>query len=418
MSKKCVNCEQVLPDNASFCPHCTAAQTEKQEIRTPRQWKKKAAIAAGVLVLAAGISTAFAMYHRPQTYTGGAQIIYPDKDTSYQVLLTYSEGDAVMGNAQSERTDTLAEGMDSALPCQLYALDQESGKLAWETFSEQVESCQISTQPHENSQKMDYSDPAHSDSFPNAAYMSNIHFTSDSGTNDIVWTLTMKNGDTISLSTQLSIEKKAAVTYFPEDVPMETTEDLNALLSSIEKEVSSDTPVYLYLPAVTYDGPVTFGNHTFSVYGSTEGNDVTTFTGTVSMKGLNGNYADLSGIRFESNTPNSETGLNAYCFVLLSNCDFSGWNIAAVAQDRAWVSASDCTFTDNTTALKFTTSLSYGSSPSYFNNTFTGNGTAVRIDSLPGSEVLDFTGSTFAGNDVDIDNPAEHPVDTANAVFE
>ena len=58
MSKKCINCEQVLPDNASFCPHCTAAQTEKQEIRTPRQWKKKAAIAAGVLVLAAGISTA------------------------------------------------------------------------------------------------------------------------------------------------------------------------------------------------------------------------------------------------------------------------------------------------------------------------------------------------------------------------
>ena len=136
MSKKCINCGQVLPDNASFCPHCTAAQTEKQEIRTPRQWKKKAAIAAGVLVLAAGISTAFAMYRRPQTYTGGAQIIYPDKDTSYQVLLTYSEGDAVMGNAQSERTDTLAEGMDSALPCQLYALDQESGKLAWEKFSE------------------------------------------------------------------------------------------------------------------------------------------------------------------------------------------------------------------------------------------------------------------------------------------
>ena len=265
------------PGQCFFLSSLHRSPDRKAGNKNTKAVEKKAAIAAGVLVLAAGISTAFAMYRRPQTYTGGAQIIYPDKDTSYQVLLTYSEGDAVMGNAQSERTDTLAEGMDSALPCQLYALDQESGKLAWETFSEQVESCQISTQPHENSQKMDYSDPAHSDSFPNAAYMSNIHFTSDSGTNDIVWTLTMKNGDTISLSTQLSIEKKAAVTYFPEDVPMETTEDLNALLSSIEKEVSSDTPVYLYLPAVTYDGPVTFGNHTFSVYGSIEGNDVTTF---------------------------------------------------------------------------------------------------------------------------------------------
>ena len=28
MSKKCVKCGQPLPDNASFCPHCTAVQTE------------------------------------------------------------------------------------------------------------------------------------------------------------------------------------------------------------------------------------------------------------------------------------------------------------------------------------------------------------------------------------------------------
>ena len=52
------------------------------------------------------------------------------------------------------------------------------------------------------------------------------------------------------------------------------------------------------------------------------------------------------------------------------------------------------------------------------NNTFTDNGTAVCIDSLPGNEVIDFAGSVFSGNDADIENKADHAVDTAKATFE
>ena len=108
--------------------------------------------------------------------------------------------------------------------------------------------------------------------------------------------------------------------------------------------------MYLHLPVVTYDGEISFGNHVFGIYGSTEGDAVTTFTGTVSMRGLKGNYADLSGIRFAGE---SGIGLNAYCLVLLFNCSFDGWDTAAVAQNGAWISADTCTFTNNGTALKF-----------------------------------------------------------------
>ena len=52
------------------------------------------------------------------------------------------------------------------------------------------------------------------------------------------------------------------------------------------------------------------------------------------------------------------------------------------------------------------------------NNTFTGNGTAVCIDNLPGNEVIDFAGSIFSGNDTDIENKADHTIDTAKATFE
>ena len=415
MSKKCIKCGQEIPENASFCPHCTAIQTEKKEIKTPRRWKKKALTALAVLILLAAAGVAFSLYHRPLTYEGGAQIVYKDKDKSYKVLLTFSEGDGRAGNAESERTDTISEGMQSALPCQLYVLDQETGELAWEEFTEKVESCQVDTVPGENSSKVDFTEPAHNESFPDAAYVSNINYFSDNGTNDIRWTLTMKNGDTILLSNRLIVEEKAIVRYSAEDTPMETTEELRVLLEKIEEEVPSNTTVYLYLPAVTYEGDVTFGNHTWGIFGSTEGDSVTTFTGTVSVKGMNGNSADVMGIDFAGN---SGIGLDAYCFVYLSLCSFEGWDTGAMARDGAWVTAVDCTFTDNQTALKFNTSRSYGSAPEYSNNTFTGNQTAVCIDNLPGNEVLDFVGSTFSGNETDIENKTNHTVNTANAVFE
>lgn len=415
MSKKCVKCGQLLPENASFCPHCTAVQTEKKEVKTPRRWKKKALIGLGVLILLAAAGTAVALYHRPQHYEGGAQIVYQDGGKSYKVLLSFSEGEGMIGKAQGERTDTLAEGMDSALPCQLYALDEETGKLAGEEFTDKIESCTVDTKPSENSKKLEFWEPIYDQGFPNAVYVSDVHFTSDIGTNDIQWTLNMKNGDTISLSTRLTIEKLAAVTYFADDVPMETTEELKALLTSIEEEIPSGTPVYLNLPAVTYDGNITFGDYIWSISGSADGDHVTTFTGTVSMKGLNGNYADLYGVDFRGE---SGIGLDAYCFVMLTECSFDGWDTAAIAQNGAWVNAVNCTFTNNETALKFNSMHAYGTSAVYGDNLFSGNGTAVSIDSLPGNEVLDFIGSTFSGNEIDIENKAEHPVDTANAIFE
>ena len=71
MSKKCIKCGEILPDDASFCPHCTTVQTEKKEIKTPRKWRKKAVIGVTVLAVAAVIGIAFSIYHRPKTYEGG-----------------------------------------------------------------------------------------------------------------------------------------------------------------------------------------------------------------------------------------------------------------------------------------------------------------------------------------------------------
>lgn len=91
MSKKCVKCGHPLPEDASFCPHCTAIQVEKEEIRAPRRWKKKVFVIGAVLVFLAGVGFAFSLYHKPKVYEANARIVYPDQDHSYRLLVTYSE---------------------------------------------------------------------------------------------------------------------------------------------------------------------------------------------------------------------------------------------------------------------------------------------------------------------------------------
>lgn len=77
----------------------------------------------------------------------------------------------------------------------------------------------------------------------------------------------------------------------------------------------------------------------------------------------------------------------------------------------------ECTFANNTVGLKFNTSMAYGTAPNYVNNTFTDRNCCL-LDSLPGKMVIDFAGSVFSGNDTDIENKADHAVDTAKATFE
>ena len=79
MSKKCIKCGQPLPDNASFCPHCTAVQKEKQEIKAPKRWRKAAFGAAAVVVLLAAVGAAFPCI-TSESYEGGAQVFIQTKE--------------------------------------------------------------------------------------------------------------------------------------------------------------------------------------------------------------------------------------------------------------------------------------------------------------------------------------------------
>lgn len=52
----------------------------------------------------------------------------------------------------------------------------------------------------------------------------------------------------------------------------------------------------------------------------------------------------------------------------------------------------------------------------FFDNTFTDNGTAVLLMSVPTDLTLYFDGTTFSDNGVNVDNRCGHSVDLSRAV--
>ena len=101
---------------------------------------------------------------------------------------------------------------------------------------------------------MDCTAPKYDPSFPYAALTSHIDYWAGCGTNDILWTLNLKSGETLQLSQTITVREQKLVAFRPEDTPMDTLEDLQALMTYIDTEVDVDTAVQVYLPARVYEG--------------------------------------------------------------------------------------------------------------------------------------------------------------------
>ena len=99
----------------------------------------------------------------------------------------------------------------------------------------------------------------------------------------------MKNGDTIRLHQELIFEPVETLDFYPEDYPMDTIEDLRALVDRIEAEVPLPTVVNLYLPPVWYEEGLTLDGRPINLYGSVdEQNKRTAFLGPVAVTPENG----------------------------------------------------------------------------------------------------------------------------------
>lgn len=413
MSKKCSYCGAELPDEASFCPHCAHSLQEKRAIRPPHLWRKKALIATLCAVLAAAIALVCVFHHRPKTYEGGASIVYTDEDGAYELLVAFHPDDIANNRPVREKTVSLSTNEFSNMTTMLGIY--HNGELSdTEAFFAKVESCTLEASPNENSALV-LSDPTYNTNFLPAARESDITYSGKSGTNELHWTLNMKNGDTIRLKQTFEVIPLIHQVYTPEDTDLDTMEDLNVLLERINEEVPEDTIVDIYLPPVTYTGNLTMVSRAVNLYGNTDGNERTVFTGTLSVNTDSPSNVMLFDLDFVGD---GGTGLSATASVYMGNCSFSGWDIGAVALDGGMIGVERCVFKNNGIGFKYN-SVVYHS----FNNVFPGctitdNDIGVQFARLQGTITIDFVGSVFSGNRIDIDNPAQYSIDISSATFQ
>lgn len=276
-----------------------------------------------------------------------------------------------------------------------------------------MESCGLEAFPNENG-ALEISDPVFDTVFAPAARECDVIFTGESGTNELVWTLRMKNGDTIRLRETFEVIPLVHQAFTPEDAPMETLEDLRALLERINREVPADTIVDIYLPPVTYTGNLTMVSRAVNFYGNTDGKGRTVFTGTLSVNTDSPSNMTLCDLDFAGS---GGTGLSATASVYMGGCSFSGWDIGAVALDGGMIGVERCVFTNNGIGFKYNTVVYHSFIDGFPDCTITDNDIGVQFARLQGTITIDFEGSVFSGNRIVIDNPAQYSIDTSKALF-
>ena len=260
------------------------------------------------------------------------------------------------------------------------------------------------------------SEPAPLDFNPEAALGTLVDFTRESPSlSRILWTITMKNGDTIRLGMDLSIYAAQIHDYSPENTNLSDSQALQALIDRIAEETDYRDTVNIHLPAVTYTEPVILHGHTVNLIGSESENGRTTFTAGIQMRDEFYEICYLSGIDFVGS--GSGVAISAAGRLWTQECTFSGWKTAILVFGHVWANTTDCTFTDNEIGLHYNSTDISPSDSHFTGNHFTGNGTAVLLERVPSELTLNFGKCVFEDNDVDLDNRCQQQVDISEAEF-
>ena len=418
MNKTCPHCGAPLPEDAAFCPHCAKSVNQRTEAGPPRPRPVKAILALGILLLIAATVTAVWLANRPKTYDSGntAEVVYTDRDGSYHLVIGYDENP---NQPVPEYHTYVWDGDIGRTPSRLFIRRMDNGENAAAEFMEKVDSVSFETVSWSDcSSPIVFTEPAPHDAYPEAALVTGMDYDSDTSSAELVWTLCMKNGDTIIVREQFIIEVKEVLRFHPEDAPMNTIAELQALIDSLAERIDGeDVVAEVYLPPITYDNEVlNLTNAYITLYGNTVGEGRTTFTNTVHMFGSSGSPMILSDVDFVGD--GSGIGLSARRMVIAVGCSFTGWQTGLLAYGSNWVGFYNCRFEDNEIGFHFNCPDGYVTRDYYNNNVFRNNGTAVLLEQVPTDTTLDFAESVFTGNGVDIDNRCGHPVDISEAVFE
>ena len=415
-TKACPSCGASLPGNASFCPHCAQDIHTRRSVQVPvRRWLRPlrwAVVLAGLLLLAALLYDAVT----PDVYDAWGELTYTLDGNPYHLVLTFRND----VTPEPECTVKVEEGESYERTSKLFITHVETGADAGRMFDQKIESTYVRLiQPEDSPSPVTWEQPVYQGTPAMEGLMcSYLTFTGQSlGPVEVEWTLSMKNGDTIRLHQELIFEPVETLDFYPEDYPMDTIEDLRALVDRIEAEVPPPSVVNLHLPPVWYEGGLTLDGRPINLYGSVdEQNKRTAFLGPVAVTPENGSRSIVENVEFRG--AGTGTGLTVEADASIENCGFYGWDTGLLVGGVHWADPVGCWFEDNSVGFCFDSAGDYFNYNSFGGNTFLRNEIGVDLVRVPRSRKINFENCRFSDNGGNIRNPSGYPIDISYATFE
>lgn len=415
MKKTCVHCGRPLPEEDDFCFYCGRRQEEPPVLPAPVLWRRKALCLGLLLALCLLCALGLTLFHASRSFSAdGPELIYTDGRSSYRLFLSVMPNSYGVAVSTDVFRTVISEADQAARVSCLAVRDSVTGADLQEDFLQKLAGVRVHAVPGPDSVAADVLAPEKNENFPDTAIAATVPYSAETGENEIVWELEMKNGDRIRLSQRFEISVRPTLVFTEEDTPMDTLEDLQALLDRIYETDGTSSSVTVYLPPRTYEGGLHFRDRGFLLIGSSDGERQTTFTGPFTVDVRGPQIAEFHDIAFLGD---GGIGIAAQEGVFLQGCSFSGWDIGAFAREGSWIAVKNCRFENNRVGIEFDSGSSTMSHPGFPGCSFLNNDTAVLLRRVPGDYILDFQGCVFSGNTVDIENPAGVKLDTSKAEF-
>ena len=414
-TKKCIRCGRELPAEASFCPYCAASQIERETVTWPGIRKRKVLrlmLIPLVLLLAV---LAAVLWKRPRSLEAdGAELVYRADGVAWHLLLRNDQVDFLHWKTPQELyTRTLVRGTQAAIPLQLYVYREDTGENARAAFSRLLEQSNVAVTADPGSELASASVPAWNPGFPDAVLEADIVYDTACSSNDIFWTLKMKNGDTLKLRERMEIHIRPEASYSYQNTPLETMEDLQALIEKAGREVSKDAIVTVTLAPVVYEGDLVIENRAVSLVGTEDGSGRTTFTGTLYIRSEEPQHASVKNIRFAGE--NAGNGIEAASSFEAEGCLFERKQIGILGNDGSSPVISGCRFENCGTGVCLDSSNSILRAAFIHESIFTGNKTAVLLERLPFDDTFYLISCTFTDNETDVENRAGNKIEYMNS---
>lgn len=111
-------------------------------------------------------------------------------------------------------------------------------------------------------------------------------------------------------------------------------------------------------------------------------------------------------------------GISAASRVWAERCSFTNLKTGMLIYGEGWGNLSECRLTNNQIGLHFNSTGQSVSDQDFENNRFEGNATAILLENVPTDVTMDFPGTVFTGNDIDIDNRCNQSLDLSGTTFD